>query len=531
VFSCLALVEGQQGGEVQYNMEAIDKVARDRLTNWALIVAGVITAIYALTSLALPYGWDHGIMASVGNSFVHGKLHYVDSWDMKGPISYLPYAMAQALFGPTMWGVRIFDVIFAAIASFTFYKGVSVLTNWRVGAWSAFALYYWTAASGWFFTAAPEPWTGFLCIVAIVPCLASRDALGNRQLALSGLLVGCVGLIKPLYILAGIAPLLSIMLAQGLTHWRRASLAIALAVGAAAPIILMSGYYAWHGGLSQAIEVHILYPVSSYALVRTNGTTALQGFAEFFARPTVALMMPFIALSLWAFRKQPQVIWPAVGWLAAMVLAVASQGKYFPAHWLPVYPPFVFLAALGAYALGRVKADASQVVAWGAALTFTVLVCALPLRDAAKCIYYLAVKHDPDAYYASFNVYLYNVEDEWEAARYIKANTKPDDGVFVWGNDATARYLADRPNPTRFTFEMPLSLPGRYLEPYRAEAIRELRARPPTYFVVGINWWGSDSKEQSLAKFPEMAAFLSQGYTLEKSFGVLDLYRRNARAE
>src|ERR1700761_3835251 len=114
----------------------MEKFALDRLTKLGFVTFGAVTAIYAVTTLALPFGWDQGMMASVGNSFVHGKLPYVDSWDMKGPISYLPYAMTQALFGPTMWGVRIFDVIFAAIASFTFYKGVSVLTNWRVGAWS-----------------------------------------------------------------------------------------------------------------------------------------------------------------------------------------------------------------------------------------------------------------------------------------------------------------------------------------------------------------------------------------------------------
>lgn len=513
-----------------YNTEAVEQVATDRWAKWALIGSCIITAIYALTSVAQPFGWDHGIMASVGSSFVHGGLPYVDSWDMKGPLSYLPYAMTEFLFGPTMWGVRIFDVIVSAIASFTFYKGVRILTTWRVGAWTAFALYYWTAASGWFFTAAPEPWTGLLCIMAIVPLLASDKVLGNWQFALSGLLVGCVGLIKPLYLVVGIAPLLSIMLTRELTLGKRAGQTLAVAAGAAAPIVLVCGYFAWRGGLSQAIEVHVLYPLSTYALVRTNGTTALQGFSEFFARPTVALLTPFVALGSWAFKRQPQILWPALGWLAAMVFAVAAQGKYFPSHWLPVYPPLVLLAALGAYTLARidVKGNAPLIIAFGAALAFTVEVCAPPLREAVKCIYYLAVKHDPDGYYSAFQVYIYNAEDEQAAARYIKAHTKPDDGVFVWGNDATVQYLADRRNPSRFTFEMPLSLPGSYLERYRAEAIREVRARPPTYFLVGINWWGSDTKEQSLAKFPEMDAFLKQDYSLEKSFGALDLYRLNA---
>jgi hypothetical protein len=503
------------------------------LANWAFIGLSIVTAICAVTSLALPFGWDHGIMASVGSSYIHGGLPYADSWDMKGPISYLPYTLAEEFFGPTMWGVRIFDVIIAAVASFIFYKRIGALTDWRVGAWAAFALYYWIAATGWFYTAAPESWAGALCVMAIVPLLTADKAPGNSRLALTGVLVGCLGLIKPLYLAVGIAPLLSILLAQGLTHWRRVGLALVLAAGAVAPIFLMGGYFLWRGDLSQAIEVHILYPLSSYALIRTNGTTVVQGCADFFARPTVALLASFVALGIWDSRKQPQILWPALGWLAAIVFAVIAQGKYFAAHWMPAYAPLLFLAALGVNALARVevKGRSPQIIALGVVLMFTALVCAPPLYDASKAIYYFGIKRSPERYYASFHFYIYNAEDEQEAARYIDEHTKSSDGIFVWGNDATVPYLANRPNPSRFTFEMPLSLPGSYLERYRDEAMRELRANPPAYFVVGINWWGADTKEQSLAKFPDMAAFLSQGYSLEKSFGVLDLYRRKTADE
>jgi hypothetical protein len=522
-----------KGREVQSTPEAVDEAAPDRLTRWALVVSVAITAIYALTSLALPFGWDHGIIASVGTSYVHGKLPYVDSWDMKGPLSYLPFAVTQALFGPTMWGVRLFDVIVAAIASFVFYNGLRSLTTWRIAACAGFALYYWTAAAGWFYTATPEPWTGFLCVIAIMPCLTSSEAMRNRDLALSGFLVGCVGLSKPIYLIVGLTPLLSIMFLQDLTLRQRAGLALALAVGAAAPIILVYGYFAWRGGLSQAIEVQILYPLSTYAYLDNmpRGKIAVDGFAEFFARPTVALLVPFVALGVWASRKQPQILWPTLGWLAATVFAVAAQGKYYFYHWFPVYAPLLLFAALGAQALARVKGGSPLFLTCSAALAFAVQVCGLPFYDAAKYIYYVALKHEPYRYYASYHTYLYNAEDERAAARYVTASTKPDDSVFVWGNDATVPYLADRPNPSRFTFEMPLSLPGPYLERYRAEAIRELRARPPTYFIVGINWWAPDTKQQSLAKFPEMADFLGKEYSFEKSFGVLDLYRRKAHPE
>jgi hypothetical protein len=506
------------------------KFASDRLTQLGLIIFGAVTAVYALTSLALPFGWDQGMMASVGNSYVHGKLPYVDSWDMKGPLAYVPYALVQLMFGPTMWGIRLFDIILSALTGWTFYKTAGALTNSQVGAWAAFALYYWIAAAGWFFTAAPDPWIGSLCVLAVMPLLAPNEPRRAWRFVLAGILIGCAGLIKPPYLLVGIGPLLSIILDTAVGGRQRVRFVLALAAGAIVPIVLVCAYFVVRGGLTQAIEVHILYPFSTYAALNVD-TNALQGFATFFAQPTVALLAPFAALGAWSVRRQPRILWPTLSWLAATVLVVAMQGKYFFQHWLPVYAPLLLLSVLGAYRLLSLKEEAPRLAASAAALVFAVQVCALPLYGAAKCVYYLAVKRSPQRYYASFQFQNYNAADEQAAARYIRAHTRSTDGVFIWGNDATIRYLADRPNPTRFTFEMPLSLRGPYLDRYRAEAMHDLTARAPAYFVVGANWWAGDTKEQSLAKFPAMAAFLKHGYRLEKTFGVVDVYRRNGMGQ
>jgi hypothetical protein len=217
------------------------------------------------------------------------------------------------------------------------------------------------------------------------------------------------------------------------------------------------------------------------------------------------------------------------------------QNKYYYYQWVPCYAPLMLLAAIGAHALlyAEMRSYASLYIAVAAALMLMAQVCALPFYDVSKFIYYFVIKRNPDLYYASFQFVpdggvagrTYNVAAEMMAARYIAEHTKPDDGVFVWGNDASVRYLADRPNPTRFTYEIPLSLDGPYRAAYRSEAMEALRARPPVYFVVGLNWWAADTKAQSLSKFPELAAFLSRGYHLERSIGGLDLYRRNSAIE
>jgi hypothetical protein len=60
--------------------------------------------------------------------------------------------------------------------------------------------------------------------------------------------------------------------------------------------------------------------------------------------------------------------------------------------------------------------------------------------------------------------------------------------------------------------------------------MRELMDHPPTYFVTGIAWDGLSKAATELADFPAMANFLDQHYSLEKTIGVLDLYRLREQA-
>jgi Dolichyl-phosphate-mannose-protein mannosyltransferase len=499
----------------------------EALATWGLAGIGACTLLYAFTSLALPFGWDHAIIASVGASYVHGGLPYVDSWDMKGPAAYLPFALAQILFGPTMWGIRLLDMLAWAVAGFALYNGVRALTTWRIGLGAALATYLWIASAGWFFTAAPESWVTASCILAIVPMLSPAATLRLHTLALSGFFIACAGLVKPFYFLFGLAPLVSVALSSDLSLWRRGELAFALAAGALVPPALFGGYFALSGGLSQAIEVHLLYPLSTYVDVSSGWGTAIHGVAAFLLQAPVIISVPFVLLAIWSQRSQPRILATLLAWLGAASICVALQGKYYVYHWFPAYPPILILAAFGAYTITRVEVRpgiGSLTVVACSALVLTAVV-ARPLRDVVRFGYYDALKQDPESFYAAYSFRLYNAADEIAVARYLAAHTRPQQGIFVWGSDAPY-YLADRPNPSRFTFLMPLTLPGAYRAAYRAEAMHALNAHPPAYFVVGIAWDGLSKAGAKLADFPAMANFLSQHYSLEKSIGALDIYRR-----
>ncbi|MEP6779943.1 MAG: hypothetical protein ABJC26_08645, partial [Gemmatimonadaceae bacterium] len=48
-------------------------------------------------SLIWPLSWDEGIFAWIGGVLLKGGTPYVDAWDVKGPVTYFVYALAQAI--------------------------------------------------------------------------------------------------------------------------------------------------------------------------------------------------------------------------------------------------------------------------------------------------------------------------------------------------------------------------------------------------------------------------------------------------
>ena len=294
------------------------------------------------------------------------------------------------------------------------------------------------------------------------------------------------------------------------------------------PLALIGGYFAIVAAFPRPSRCTCSIRLSTYVEVTTGWSTTIHGVVGLLKEPAIFIVAPFVLVAIWLYRSQMRILAIPLVWLSVALICVAVQGKYWVYHWFPVYPPLFILGALGAFALAgpERRPDAvSSIVVLCSTLMFAAVV-KHPLNDVAKFAYYYGLKRDLQGYYASFNFRLYNAADEIAAARYIAAHTTSQQGVFIWGSDALY-YLANRSNPSRFTFVMPLTLPGPYRAAYREEAISELMARPPTYFVTGISWDGLSKAETAMADFTAMASFLNQHYSLEKSIGVLNIYRRN----
>jgi hypothetical protein len=334
-----------------------------------------------------------------------------------------------------------------------------------------------------------------------------------------------MGLVKPIYMAFGAMPLIALATAPGSTPMQLVRQAAWLAVGAALPVAVAVAYLAALGGLSEAIQVHLVYVATTYAKSQAFHYFA-KGTIEFLGQPAVLILTPFAILGLWSRRGDKPVLIPLASWLALSVFFVVAQGKAYTYHWFVVYPPFLILAAFGLDALRQSSPVSAypRIIAVSFGIVLIASLSVGPAREIARGGKLLIGVDTTDTHYAKYHFRDYIAADEIKAARYLKEHTGSDDQVFVWGVDATVNFLSGRANPTRFSFNMPLSMVSPFRALYREETMRKLNAEPPVFIVVGAPWeW---QKEEALAQFPEFEALLKQGYALETSMGDLDLYRR-----
>src|SRR5471032_2167823 len=94
----------------------------DLVSAWFVGVLGGLAALWGLSSLWLPFGWDQGLFGYVADVIRRGGMPYRDVWEIKGPLVLYLYSAAQTLFGAHMWSVRVLDLLALAASSLAGYR-------------------------------------------------------------------------------------------------------------------------------------------------------------------------------------------------------------------------------------------------------------------------------------------------------------------------------------------------------------------------------------------------------------------------
>jgi hypothetical protein len=131
-----------------------------------------------------------------------------------------------------------------------------------------------------------------------------------------------------------------------------------------------------------------------------------------------------------------------------------------------------------------------------------------------------AWRRDRDAFYCNYPWArpVSHFDGQMHVIRYLRDQSEPRDGVFIWGTAPMIYLLAQRNPPTRFVSN--LGLLSLWTPPaWREELMRDLEAAPPRYIIVAhadaapmVNLTRLDSAAYLEQRFPALRAFIFAHY-------------------
>jgi hypothetical protein len=459
------------------------------LTRGAAFAA--LVAMSRVASFQKPLERDTGQELYVGHIVLHGGTPYVDAALNKGPLTYVVFALIDAVSGTSVVMVRICLVLFAAAAAL----GVAAfVTAWAgraagIAAGAAFAL-----------LAAVEPLQGDdpnteqygVAFMAGAWGLATRPS--RRAAAGAGAIAGAGFAMNPLFGLA--APFV------GLEIWRssredRGRRLVAAGLGGALVVGLTVVWIAVQGALDDmAAQVFHddLFGRSGGTGLMSHGSSIWNAFDV----PGGTLMLLGVAGGLVALRQRA--LRPAalavLGWIAAVWLKTELQAYSHPHHFYVAMPAVAAAVGLGLASI------------WPADTIGRILATALVL--AAPFVTYVAGPQFRQLQVPGSERWAVDgqLSEDWglsyPVAQYIRQNTRSGDRLLMVGSNPEVNWLADRRAPTRyFDYFLPLRNADA-----RARRLRDLERDPPAAIGAMVN---GDAQ----ADLPTLQPFMdAHGYRL-----------------
>jgi hypothetical protein len=513
--------------------------------------AGVVPAVIAVPAIAavlwlalsidLPLARDQGIFAWVGMTILRGGLPYADAWEVKGPLVHALYALAILLFGATERAIRAFDLVWQLVALSAFLTAGRRYRRPLAGV-AGFVLSVIMTMGSWWDSAQPDGWAGILQLWSTVILLGPQRSV--RQGLIAGALIGAATLIKPIYVLLGILPLVWLAHAEDARRFR---LLAGAAIGGAVPIGACLALYAAAGDLPQLWEVLFSFNMQSHVGAHhlSSSEFALRAARGLVLSPTVTLLLILAAVGFSWLRQRdlPAARLAAIGALAAALCAMI-QAKFYFYHLLPYFQQLCLLAGFGiAAAADRLegRAPPSRLPAWllvvGAAVAL-VLPYRMMMPMALSTV--LPVQHalgvvDDDTYLGRFalvpsNRDGYSTRDIREAAALAAAASAPGEPIYLWGFDALVYFRANRPAVSRFGFNYPMVVgTPEYQAQTRRELMTALARTPPRVILVqddDANNLMPRTSRDYLDDFRELRDLLAERYAVigcNQSFAVYGL--------
>ena len=529
--------------------------------SWMWLLVGLVpTMLVALPDLSYPVFRDQATFLVLGDGLLHGQLPYRDLWDIKPPGIYVIYALIAKCFGPVMWSVGLVDIFWVLAISCCIYR----FAERQVGPAAAVVAMVlnasWHSQAGYVNALQTETFVMLLVFAGYFLAMAQSRRSGLRLFA-AGLLLGAAFWLKynalaflPLLILAPDLAFSRIGTAsfhqRCCNLWRSCMRRVTLLVAGFSTAVF--AVLVWFGltGLSGILWESHFKVVSRYGpsmFLRLSHFWRFVLFVTVYQLGIATILIVGVALLIaWKAGELSHLAPAAVGAITGYACAVLQLR--LPSYALETCYPFlaIFLGYFAVKTLQGARWVTGEFArrGWQAArVSVWILV--------ANLVYWMAVvefsslqlpyewlrewRVNHEAFYASYPAQdpVDHLDGQILVIDYLRENSTPGDGVFVWGACPLIYYLTGLPHPTRFVRNDPLMSPWAPLA-WRDEVVRGLKRSPPRFFVVArgdkipyISFTQLDS-QQYLEKLPELSAFITEGYERVAIFNDFVVLRRKS---
>ncbi len=460
--------------------------------------------------LLYPPGRDQSVFLLAGRALSRGVMPYTGFWDIKPPGLFMAYLLPGSLAFVWPGAAALLDLAALAVAV---WATVHLLARWGDAAAGRAAAVIlaglWIFAGDWWDLGQGERLAVPLLLLALL--MAGRPRI--RCWAAAGFLVGLMALLKTSFLPMALVllPLLPPRHTHNADDGRPAPakhLLLAAALGLAAPLVFTVAGLLAGGALTAAGEATVNF-TGHYTrlawqrpgvLFRAAGITTLA-----FLRTTWPLwILATAACGLaWTRRwRSPgeshhtgvamvRGVWSLTLALGLAAAAILAQGKFFPYHWIALWPPLALLAGVGAAALGRLLAARLRPAAAGvAALVMAVTAITAGLLGAAPgwpgwhaSLLRAAGGMESAAHLSRFRVQGMGYDELAATARRVADATPGDEPLLMWGFEPAFYLYARRPFPGRFPFAYPLVTPWAPTV-WRQDFMAAVDTTPPAAIVV-----------------------------------------------
>ena len=507
-------------------------------------------------------GRDQGTYLTIGRSLLEGRILYRDLWDNKPPGIFYLYALIARVFGTHLWSAAAVDLGLILLISWCIFRFTDRSLGPMAAAVAVAIHAAWHVEAGYIFTAQPEFFQLPLIFGAYSLVESCREQTGWRVRHLAaGALMGAAFWLKynaviflPLllvpYLRTDALALPSPRFALRLARREVAARAAWITAGLSAAVIVVAAYFWIHGAMPalRQIQFEVLPRYAAMAAERRKLPLAewIAVRSEFFLG-SLTLAGTAVALAAAWRRRDFGRAAPVFAGAALAYAATAVQIGFHSYYFASCYPFFAMIWGYLAISLWEASVAASRACAarrWRVAQALVWVLFAnllyWPLPQELSRIQmdyenFREWKLHPENFYANHNwgIPFEHAREQLQVVRYLQANAKPGDEMFLWAGHTLICYLSGRPCVTRFVSNlglMSLWTP----QAWRDEVVHELRARPPRWIVVArddalpsITYVYLSSDRYLEERYPSLADFIRSDYTPAADFTTFVLYRRN----